>query len=238
MYIVVKKPEQKTKETMERLENKDVLDEKDRVLLKRDFPSNSHKTKTKEEPKKKVVKKVTKGKVVRKKKSLGKKFAETFLGADDVESVAQYVIYDVVVPAVKNMFADTVSNSVEMLLFGKTRGSRTRRDKGKSYVSYGSYYDRERSRGSNRTLSNSSRNRHDFDDIILEDRGEAEEVLSFLVDLIDEYGMASVGDLYDLVDISKSYTDNKYGWDNLSMARIEPVRGGYVIRLPRTILLD
>jgi hypothetical protein len=200
-----------------------------------DYPSNSHKSKKKAKGNpKKEVKKVTKGKVVKKKKSLSKKFAETFLDAEDIESVATYAIHDVIVPAIKNMFADTINNTMDMLLFGKIRGGRSRA-KGRPYVSYGSYYSREREE---RSISKLSRTRHNFDEIVLEDRGEAEEVLNHLVDLIDDYGMASVADLYDLVGITSAFTDNKYGWDNLSTARILPVRGGYVISLPRTILLE
>lgn len=205
----------------------------EKKFIKMDYPSNSHKVKKEVKSDKQVVK-VTSGKVVQKKKSLGKKFAETFLG-DDIESVSSYILHDVIIPAAKNMMSDTVSNGIEMLLFGQVRGSRTKRDRGKSYVSYSSYYDRDKkpTRPSARNTS-----RHNFDDIILETRGEAEEVLSHLVDLTEDYGMASVADLYDLVGITSNFTDNKYGWDNLSSASVNRVRDGYLISLPRTTVLD
>lgn len=207
------------------------------VLKPMDYPSNNHTKKQRVEKKEdKKVEKVTKGRVVKKKKSLGKKFTETFLG-DDIESVSSYIIHDVIIPAAKNMMSDTVSNGVEMLLFGQVRGSRTRRDKGKSHVSYSNYYKDDRSRRpSDRPARN--RARHNFDDIILETRGEAEEVLSHLVDLTEDYGMASVADLYDLVGITSNFTDNKYGWDNLSSASVSRVRDGYLIALPRVIVID
>ena len=205
----------------------------EKKFIKMDYPSNNHKVRKEGSSEKQVVK-VTSGKVVQKKKSLGKKFAETFLG-DDIESVSSYILHDVIIPAAKNMMSDTVSNGIEMLLFGQVRGSRTRRDRDKSYVSYSSYYDRDKkpTRPSARNTS-----RHNFDDIILETRGEAEEVLSHLVDLTEDYGMASVADLYDLVGITSNFTDNKYGWDNLSSASVNRVRDGYLISLPRTIVLD
>lgn len=37
--------------------------------------------------------------------------------------------------------------------------------------------------------------------------------------------------------ISCNYTDNKYGWTDLSSAQVERVRDGYVIRLPRATSL-
>lgn len=205
-------------------------------IIQMDFPSNSHKRKEETKKPEKKVEKVTSGKVVKQKKTLGKKFTETFLG-DNIESVSSYIIYDVIIPAAKNMVSDTVSNGIEMLLFGQTRGSRTRRDRGKSYVSYSNYY-KDRYRDRDRQVSQRNRARHNFDDIILESRGEAEEVLSHLVDLTEDYGMASVADLYDLVGVTSNFTDNKYGWDNLSSGRVIPVRGGYLLELPRPIVLD
>ena len=205
----------------------------EKKIIKMDYPSNSHKVKKEVSSDKQVVK-VTSGKVMQKRKSLGKKFAETFLG-DDIESVSSYILHDVIIPAAKNMMSDTVSNGIEMLLFGQVKGSRTRRDGSKSHVSYSSYYDRDKkpTRPSARNTS-----RHNFDDIILETRGEAEEVLSHLVDLTEDYGMASVADLYDLVGITSNFTDNKYGWDNLSSASVNRVKDGYLISLPRTTVLD
>ena len=139
-------------------------------------------------------------------------------------------------PPAKNMLADTVTNGINMILFGHTTGSRTRRDEQRSYVSYNNYYRDDPRRRPTQTQRN--RARHNFDDIILESRGEAEEVLSHLVDLTEDYGMASVADMYDLVGITSNFTDNKYGWDNLSMARVVRVRDGYLLELPRPIVLD
>ena len=77
-----------------------------------------------------------------------------------------------------------------------------------------------------------------FDDIILETRWEAEEVLSHMIDLIENYGVASVADLYELVGITGSFTDNKYGWTNLSSATVSRVRDGYLINLPNAQPID
>ena len=71
-------------------------------------------------------------------------------------------------------------------------------------------------RDERREPSARNRSRHDFDDIVLDSRGEAEEVLSTLVDLVEDYGVASVADLYDLVGIESTFVDTKYGWTNLS----------------------
>ena len=70
------------------------------------------------------------------------------------------------------------------------------------------YDDRDR-----RDSGNVSRTRtgYDYDDIILESRGEAEDVLERMDELIATYQVVSVADFYDLVGVSGNYTDNKYG---------------------------
>jgi hypothetical protein len=201
------------------------------------FPANSHRTRDEktEEPEEKKVQRVVTGPVITRKKSFWRKLKDSFLG-EDVGSVGAYIIYDVLIPAAKDTLEDLVKGSVEVLLRGETRGSRTRRDGSRSYVSYSNYYKSDdRSR---RDSSYVNRARHDFSDIILKSRGEAEEVLSQLVDMVEDYGVASIADLYGMVGVSTSFTDNKYGWDNLSSASISRVRDGYMLDLPKAIPID
>lgn len=215
------------------------MDEKRPVM---NYPSNS---KFKPEPRpedkpEKKVEKVVSCTVVQKKKSFGKKVLETFVG-EDIGNVREYLIHDVLVPAVKSTFSDMVQGGIDMMLFGEKRGSRTTRDRGRSYVNYGGYSSidkRDRDRDSRREMTSRSRSRHDFGDIIFPTRGDAEVVLSHLVDLTIEYGQATVADLYDLAGITSNYTDDKYGWENLRDANVGPIRGGYVLVLPRPILID
>lgn len=197
------------------------------------YPTNSHKSKQAEEPKK--IGKVIKGDVIVKKKTFGKKVMDTFLG-ENIDSVLSYIIYDILVPAAKGTISDIIKGSIDMMLFGETRGRRGDRDRGGSYVQYDRYYkerDRERYGRPRQNVV-----RHNFDDIILDSRDEAEDVVSHLVELVDTYGVASVADLYDLVGISSNFTDNKYGWYNLGGANVSRVRDGYLINLPRVSVLD
>lgn len=198
-----------------------------------EFPPNSRKTRDEE----KKVQKVIKGSVVTQKKSLGKKITETFFG-EDIGSVSSYILHDVVIPAAKNTLSEMVSGGIEMLLFGETRGSRTLRDKGKSYVSYSSKYKEQRREPERKDAAYRNRARHNFDDIVLDTRGEAEEVLSHLVDLTEDFGGARVADLYDLVGLESQFTDDKYGWMTLNTATVSRVRKGYLINLPKPILMD
>lgn len=216
--------------------------ERDLVITRESYPSNSHVSKAQgEEVKKKKVEKVVKGKVVKRKKSLGRRMSETFL-EEDGGSVMQYVIYDILIPAAKDTLSDLVKGGIEMLLYGEggSRSRETYRDRGRSYSQSRVSYNRMYGRDDDRRLSPPRDRRgrracHDFDDIILDSREEAKMVLDELKNLIDQYDWASVEEFYDLVGMETSYVDCRWGWTNLRDAYIERVRGGgYVIRLPRT----
>lgn len=80
--------------------------------------------------------------------------------------------------------------------------------------------------------------KYDYDDIILESRGEAEDVLERMDELIATYQLVSVADFYDLVGVSGNYTDNKYGWTDIRNASVIRVRDGYMIKLPKALPLN
>ena len=76
-----------------------------------------------------------------------------------------------------------------------------------------------------------------YNDIVFSNRGDAEEVLSRMEELLERFEVVSVADLFDLAGFSFKYTDDKYGWTNLQDARVDRVCGGYVIRLPKATKL-
>lgn len=185
-----------------------------------------------EEPavEKKPVESVVKNKVTVKKKGIIKRAVDAFVG-EDVGDVKSYLIYDVTIPAIKNLVMDLVSNGTSMMLFGDSgRGHRNiERRGGSSYISYNSVYDRGRTREYARP---NRRATHSFDDILFESRDDAEEVLSNLVDFTEIYGQATVSDLYDLVGKTGEYTDRGFGWKALGSSRVVRGRDGYILDLP------
>lgn len=196
-----------------------------------DYTPNSHKAKA--EIAEKKVEKVVNGTVKTKKKSEASKVKDLFI-SEDIQNVKSYILMDVLVPAIKKAVKDIVVDGIEMILYGGNGHSR--KSSSASRVSYRSYYDRrddDRRRESNRTRSGYS-----YDDIVLDNRGEAEDVLTRMDELIDTYGCVSVADMYDLVGVTGNYTDNKYGWTNLRNAEVVHVRDGYLIKLPKALPLD
>lgn len=205
------------------------------------YPGNSDKKRMnqQEEPKKEIKKVAS---ATKRKKSMAKKFKEAFVGEDgDDQSVADYILYDVLVPAAKNTISDMVTGGIEMILYGERRGSsRMNRDRGRSYVNYSGYstrMDDNRARNGSR-VRRSARDRVYNDDIIIPTRGEAEQTIDSLLDIIDQYGSASIADLYSLTGIDSDFTDNSYGWTNLSTASVSRTRDGYILNLPRAYPID
>lgn len=211
------------------------------------FPPNSHKANAgnneaeTEKVEKEKVKRIVVGDVVRRKKPLGKRFVETFIGGD-AKGVLAYVMLDVLVPAAKDMLADAVSTTIERMLFGDTRPTNRRSGGRSGYTSYNRYssqassppWARDRDRDEPRAhLSRRAREMHNFDEIILATRPEADEVLDRLYDLISTYKAASVADLYGCVGITADYTDNRWGWTHLQGSKTTRVRDGYLLVLPK-----
>lgn len=213
-----------------------------------DFPSNRHKDKQEEpdtpkaEKTDKKVEKVVEGEAIRRKKSLGTRLKETFFGGD-TRGVWGFVGEEVLIPAAKDMIADAVSQGIERMIYGEAQSSsrRTgRRPDGKGpYISYNRYSGSRKKGPSRRNeISHRARAAHNFDEIILPTRVEADEVIDRLFDLVSKYESATVADLYDLVGITGNYTDDKWGWFDLRGADVRRVRHGYLLDLPKPEPLD
>lgn len=205
-------------------------------LYNKEFKSNSHTSKEKETqaPEKKVTK-VVSGPVKIKKNEL-RKFTDIFI-SEDISNVRNYIFMDVLVPAIKKAVSDIVTNGIDMILYGD--GGRSRRNtNAASNVSYRNYYDQRRDDEHRYSSTPAARAKYNYNDITIPTRGEAEEVLLRMDELIDTYGIASVADLYDLVGITGDYTDNKYGWTNIRSAEVVRVRDGYMLRLPKALPIN
>lgn len=196
-----------------------------------EFKPNSHKSKELTPVPEKKVEKIVKGTVKSKKKNGIDRLKDNFI-SEDAANIKTYVVMDVLIPAVKKAICDIVKNGVDMILYGESGRSNRRPSE---YVSYDRrYLDRGDSRFYN---ADRARIGYSYNDIILETRGEAEDVLARMDELIELYGMVSVADLYDLVGITGNYTDNKYGWTNIRNAEPIHVRDGYMLRLPKVTSL-
>lgn len=197
-----------------------------------EYQSNSHRTKelaAQEKPAEHRTEKVVTGGTKIRKKSTLTKMANAFLPGD-VDDVKRYVLRDVLIPTIRR----TISDVVDMLL-GVNTTPRSSSPAG-TRVSYRSYYDARNDRRESTALHPRS-TPYSYDDVVFDRYDDAAEVLLRMRELVSRFDAVSVADLFDMTGHAGNYTDNKYGWTDLSDARIERVSDGYIIRLPRPIVL-
>ena len=208
-----------------------------------DFPANSNKAKVSTEPREKL-KPVTSAEAVRRKRGLGHKFKDAFIGGD-ARSAFHYMVAEVFVPAMQDTMVDAFQGGIERMIRGESARPRRRGApsgyNGLGHVDYRGYGRQSQSSGppQQRMLSRRSRARHDFDDLVIPSRSEANEVIDQMFEVLSRYGVVSVADLYELTGIQSSHTDMKWGWTDLRGARAVSLRqGGYLLDLPEPEPLD
>lgn len=187
----------------------------------------------------KKVEKIANGKV--QKPSLWSKVKTNLFSNED--NIGDYLVFDVFIPAAKNVISDAITGALQMLLYGDNRRPNgVNRDRGRStYTSYGRYYDQNDRRVREERRSPRQVNPRailDYSNVVVDTRREAELVLQQLDDQIAVYGMATQADFYDAIGLDTEYTDNKVGWKDLRNAQIERRRDGYGFILPRPEYID
>src|SRR3954452_22657403 len=149
-----------------------------------DFPANSQKAKARStmpppEDRPEKLERVTSAEAVQQKRGLGSKFKQTFIGGS-AKMAFEYMVVDVVIPAIQDTMIDAFQGGIERLIKGETRRRGT--SSGYSNVGHVNYQGMStparniRPTGP-RPLSQQSRTRQSFDDIIIQSRAEAETVL-------------------------------------------------------------
>lgn len=206
-----------------------------------EFPSNSNRPKkeVREEPPDQKLAKVIEGDVIRRKKSLGKRFREMIVG-DESTSVSEYLLLEVIIPNIKDMIFDVATMGVERKLYGEVRSPSRRRGGNAGGLGH-VRYDRMSLSGRREErpqLSRQARARHDFDEFVIPSRPEAVIILDSMYDLLDRYEQVTVSNLYELMGESSNFTDERYGWTDLRGSSIRRVRDGYLLDLPRTEVLE
>ena len=206
------------------------------ILDEQEFPSNS-----KERPKHE---KVVTGEVVTRKPSFAKRFANTFFAQDiGEEDIKSYIVFDVLIPTIKDTIVDLSKNVIEMIFYGNgsSRPSRSiDRQKGKPYrVSYSGFYDEPK-----RLTSSSRSDYKDYRDILLDSRKDAEDALVDIRNLAHHYNSVRVSELCEACGVSSEWTDNHYGWYEDDLKRVDVVRVRYdgeykyMLSLPNPVYID
>lgn len=189
--------------------------------------------KSKEEPKeeRREVSKVISGSVRSKERSVVNKAARAMF-TDDVKSIKDYILMDVLIPTIKDAISQIIKNGSDMLIFGDVRPGSNQRTGGYKYHGISTLNSAPKRQASNRRVT------RDFREEIFETRADAEEVLSQMNELIEHYGNASVSDFYSAIGETPKYTDRKWGWTSLEGVGVRMAYGGFIIEMPRAEELE
>lgn len=160
--------------------------------------------------------------------------------AEDLKSVAAFVLASVIIPKAKDLICDVVIKGV-CSLFKGTSDSGSSSSYPATRYTFRSYnpeddvpFDYRSSYGRNTKV----RQRPNYDDIVLTNRTDAEEVLRRMQETIERRGVVSILDLYDFVGVPTEFTDDHYGWISLRGAGVVPVSDGWLLKLPRAAALN
>ena len=201
------------------------------------YTPNSHKYKEQQNASPTEEKKVTKvvNGPVKTKRNDVRKLADIFI-SEDISNVKSYIFMDVLVPAIKKAIYDIVTNGIDMFLYGGSGKGRNNQPGAK--VSYRNYYEQKNNGGYRASDNVRQSNAFDYDDIVFNNRGEAEAALQQMKDIVARYGIVTVNDLYEMTPLSAPYTSQKYGWMDVSNVDIVRVRDGYILKLPRAVPIE
>jgi len=193
-------------------------------------------------------KKVVTGKVTIRKKTLSSRFREMFAG-DGEQTFVEHLINDVAIPRMQEMMIsivhqtmDGVKTGIEDMISGNRTTSSgirtTSHGTGRPVTNYNAQYRSTPSRPNDRTPAPrmTIRRSDRVKDVFFETREHGLEVLSDLEDKIAGFKHCTVGDLYSACGETPRSTDESWGWDDLSSARVRMIAAHkFELVLPRPV---
>lgn len=158
-----------------------------------------------------------------------------------------YIIDDVLIPSIKEVISNIVSNGVDILLYGEVKHIGQRKptifggtSRFGNYINYGSTASRPSIINNRNGVAPDSTVRRNLslDDFLFDTKKDANDILDTMSTILIDYGIVTVADLYDLCGLSTPYTYNNYGWKDLSTAGVSLTPSGYLLNLPTPQLLN
>lgn len=206
-----------------------------------EFPTNSHNAPVTPERQEKV-QQVTSGATVRRKRGVARQFKETFVQGD-IRTAVSSVALEILVPSVKELVFEMFETGMRALIFGDD-AKRRPSSVNSGYANLGHVaYNRMATPAvgapsAERVLSRRARARHDFGEIIIHSRDDANEVIDTMFDIVSRYGQVSIAALYEMVGVQSAMTDMKWGWTNLQGSKaVRNRQNEYQLQLPEPVEL-
>lgn len=204
-----------------------------------DFKGNSNASKNASAmSEKRVIAPVTTNVTEKKHTGFGKIRKRMF--SEDAGAVGESVVSDVIIPKIQSLIVDACKYMIDFVFYGKSGANNPNKRSGIGTISYSNYY-----KGSGTTTIQqvplsayqSTNTVYQVKDIVFNERSEADDVILSLMGILNRYGTATVSDFYDLIGQHGSYTDEKWGWRDLSQTESVRCGSGWRIDFPKIIPL-
>lgn len=203
------------------------------------YAGNANRDKAPLPPEKPKVEKVVSGEVTERKRPLGRRIRDSFT-SPTAEGTGSYLVFDVILPRVKDLIFDIGESALRRTLFGDTaKGYSPRGSSGRGYTPYNTIASSAvpKQQASKFAAEPPS---DEFGEIVVPSRGEAEAVMDKMGNLIENFGQASVSDLKAATGLTGRFTDERFGWTTMGGTDIRRVGGtepGYLLIFPRPMEL-
>jgi hypothetical protein len=186
-----------------------------------------------------------------KRKTVGKRFAAIFTGVS-LKDIVDDAIDQAIIPGIKGMLLNAGERALDRV-FGNGTGGTSRIPNAAArtmvtnvaHVAYNKFSAPNGAQvrlDANRppmVMSRRGQSVHDFEEIEFQTRKDASIVLNLMYDRLGEYGSVSVAEFYAWADVRGNFTDNNYGWRDLTGAGPTRARNGlYVLNLPAPVSLN
>ena len=169
-------------------------------------------------------------------KTFKQKVRDAFI-AEEVHDIKSYVVFDVIIPAIKTTFRNLIVNSLDISLFGKvSKGGQGGKTGGGSYISYDRAYRSERDQPPTRSNNQNAIDVREIDRVWFETREDAEEQIRVIRDIYDyNEGVLSVAEFLDAAQLKATPIHTKWGWIDISNVSAEPYPdgSGWYVNLPK-----
>lgn len=171
------------------------------------------------------------------------KLKDSFINEDN-KSVGDYVVFDVLVPAVKKTMVDMVTTFINTLFYGSGRAPQGQGGYPNGQVSYNRYYQQSAPPRTYDTrystpANNSRLTVFDYRYLNWPSKDQADFVLNQLRDILITYSIVRVSDVFDLGGQQCPYTAERYGWTNLMNAQSYRGQDGlWYLDLPKAMPID
>lgn len=156
--------------------------------------------------------------------------------AESIEDVRKDVAKHVIGPYIKDFFCDLFTEAVQRSIYGSGKSNYSLRGSARNLVrnrvgeaSYEQYYKRSQPKSESDEL---------YEPVVMDSRAKAERVIMILQARIAEYGEATINELNDCLKRIGKFTDEYYGWKDLSGANVRKLGlDEYQVILPEPIQL-